>query len=91
MKTIKSKINSFIQYAENNTIKVLPTLQDIRNIREYAVVGSRQLRIILLNHRINRLNIKLHKLDTKKWKLVNKNIAPLFDQTSEQYLEVRGM
>ena len=91
MNTIKAKINSFINYAENNTIKVLPTLQDIRNIKEYAVVGSRQLRIVLLNHRINKLTTKLHKLETKKWKLVDKNIAPFFDQTSEQYLEVRDM
>lgn len=78
MKTIKAKINSFINYAENNTIKVLPTLQDIRNIKEYAIVGSRQVQIVLLNHRINRLNIKLHKLDKKKWELVDKNIEPLF-------------
>ena len=95
MKTIKAKINSFINYAENNTIKVLPTLQDIRNIKEYAVVGSRQLRIVILNHRINRLNAKLHKLDTKKWKLVNKNIAPLFNDSVQTYyeneIEVRGM
>ena len=95
MKTIKAKINSFINYAENNTIKVLPTLPDIRNIKEYAVVGSRQLRIVILNHRINRLNAKLQKLDTKKWKLVNKNIAPLFNDSVQTYyeneIEVRGM
>lgn len=95
MKTIKAKINSFINYAENNTIKILPTLQDIRNIKEYAIVGSRQVRIVLLNHRINKLNIKLHKLESKKWKLVDKNIAPLFNDSVQTYyeneIEVRDM
>ncbi len=76
MNTIKAKINSFINYAENNTIKVLPTLQDIRNIKEYAIVGSRQVRIILLNRKIHKLADKLDKAQTKKWSLVNKNIEP---------------
>ena len=67
MKTIKAKINSFIDYAENNTIKVLPTLQDIRNIKEYTIVGIRQLRI-------HRLRLKIHKLEQKKDKLVDINI-----------------
>lgn len=87
MNTIKAKINSLIQYAENNTIKVLPTLQDIRNIKEYAIVGSRQVRIVLLNRKIHKLADKLEKAQTKKWSLVQKNIAPLFNDSVQTYYE----
>ena len=80
MNTIKAKINSLIQYAENNTIKVLPTLQDIRNIKEYAIVGSRQVRIVLLNRKIHKLADKLEKAQTKKWSLVQKNIEPFVQE-----------
>lgn len=62
-------------------------MQDINNIREYAVVGSRQLQIVLLNYRIQKLADKLEKAQLKKWSLVSKNIDEYHQQNA---LEVRG-
>ena len=81
MNTIKTKINSFINYANNNKMKILPTLQDIHDATEYIVVGSRHLRISLINNKIS-------KLERKKDKLIQKNIAPFFKKQSQNCLEL---
>ena len=81
MNTIKTKINSFINYAENNTIKVLPTLQDIRNIREFVPVAIRQ-------YRITKLGNKIHKLQRKKDRLVDINVREFMNELKQQSIEM---
>lgn len=81
MNTIKSKINSFINYAENNTIKVLPTKQDILNIGEFVVVAIRQLRI-------HRLTLKINKLEKERAKLIDMNIAKYIDNHEPTTIEM---
>lgn len=69
---IKSEVNKVVRYASQKDIQILPTKQDILNIREFVPVAIRQ-------YRITKLGNKIHKLQRRKDKLVDINVKEFID------------
>lgn len=73
---IKSEVNRVVRYASQKDIQILPTRQDILNIREFVPIAIRQ-------YRITRLGNKIHRLQQKKDRLVDINIREFMDNLQQ--------